>query len=270
MMELLSIMIVMMSLMLFTASALAVSNRSTEAEQGKDPLPQLPEAKRWQLVWFDEFDGTEIDTSKWESPEYERRGHLWRAANAYLDGKGHLVMETSQVGERYASPCLRTRKKYEKKFGFFIARCKLPKEQGHWSAFWLFDDSVGKVGDEGRDGTEIDIMEWPWRDGSVGHALHWDGYGEHHKSASHKSMKPQLLDGEFHTFALWWSPEEYVFYVDGEEVWRTDAGGVCQVPLYIKLTVEIGDWAGDIRKAELPDQFVVDHVRVYDVVDVEK
>jgi len=68
MMELLSIMIVMMSLALFTASALAVSNRSTDAEQGKDPLPQLPEGKRWQLVWFDEFDGTEIDTSKWESP----------------------------------------------------------------------------------------------------------------------------------------------------------------------------------------------------------
>lgn len=61
-----------------------------------------------------------------------------------------------------------------------------------------------------------------------------------------------------------------MFYVDGEEVWPTDAGGVCQVPLYIKLTGEIGDWAGDISKAKLPDYFVVDYVRVYDVVNVEK
>lgn len=260
----------MISSVLISTVAFAADGEPADNQQQRDVLPQLPEGKKWQLTWHDEFDGEEIDAAKWEIPEYERRGHLWRAANAYLDGKGSLVMETSRVEERYASPCLRTRGKFEKKFGFFVARCKLPKEQGHWSAFWLYNNSVGKVGDEGRDGTEIDIMEWPWRDGSVCHALHWDGYGEHHKSASHKSKMTQLLDGEFHDFALWWDPEEYVFYVDGQEVWRTDAGGVCQVPLYLKLSVEIGDWAGDIREAKLPDYFVVDYVRVYDVVDNEK
>jgi hypothetical protein len=54
--------------------------------------------------------------------------------------------------------------------------------------------------------------------------------------------------------------------VDGKEVWRTKEGGVCQVPLYLKLSTEIGEWAGDIRKAKLPDDFVVDYVRVYDLV----
>jgi len=253
---------IMMSSVSFSTAAI-VSNSECDA------LPQLPEGKEWKLVWHDEFDGKEIDDSKWESPESERRGHLWRAANAYLDGEGHLVMETSKVGERYASPCLRTKKRFEKAFGFFVARCKLPTEEGHWSAFWMYNNSVGRVGDEGRDGTEIDIMEWPWRDGRAGHALHWDGYGEHHKSASHESNTPELLDGKFHDFALWWDPEEYVFYVDGQEVWRTDAGGVCQVPLYIKLSAEIGDWAGDILKAKLPDYFTVDYVRVYDVVDAK-
>jgi hypothetical protein len=37
--------------------------------------------------------------------------------------------------------------------------------------------------------------------------------------------------------------------------------------LYIKLSDEIGDWAGDISKAKLPDRFLVDYVRVYDTVD---
>jgi hypothetical protein len=32
---------------------------------------------------------------------------------------------------------------------------------------------------------------------------------------------------------------------------------------------EIGPWAGDITKAKLPDRFLVDYVRVYDLVDVE-
>ena len=30
------------------------------------------------------------------------------------------------------------------------------------------------------------------------------------------------------------------------------------------LSDEIGSWAGDITKAKLPDQFLVDYVRVYD------
>lgn len=251
------------------ASALVCSSAGQQKQGTAQDFSAAAPApgQAWKLVWQDEFDGAEIDNTKWERPSYERRGHLWRAENAYLDQKGHLVMETSQVGDRYASPCLRTLGRYEKKYGLFVARCKLPKTEGHWSAFWLYNHSVGRVGDEGRDGTEIDIMEWPYRDGRLQHALHWDGYGKEHKSKGHVSTHRNLLDGNFHTFALAWSPEEYVFYVDNAEVWRTQEGGVCQVPLYIKLSVEIGDWAGDITRAKLPDFFIVDYVRVYDAVE---
>ena len=38
-----------------------------------------------------------------------------------------------------------------------------------------------------------------------------------------------------------------IFYVDGKETWRTGEGGVSHVPAYLKLTVEIGKWAGDIK-----------------------
>ncbi len=34
---------------------------------------------------------------------------------------------------------------------------------------------------------------------------------------------------------------------------------------YLKLTEEIGTWGGDIKKAELPDYFEVDYVRVYEL-----
>ena len=63
---------------------------------------------------------------------------------------------------------------------------------------------------------------------------------------------PGVMEG-WHTFGLWWKPDEYVFYVDGKETWRTKAGGVCQVPEYILLSDEIGKWGGDIKKAKLPD-----------------
>jgi len=115
------------------------------------------------------------------------------------------------------------------------------------------------------DGTEIDIMEKPWLDDRVQQTLHWDGYGKSHKSSGKVVKVPGVMNG-FHTFALWWKSDEYVFYVDGKETGRTSAGGVCQVPIYIKLSDEIEEWGGDISKAKLPDRFVVDYVRVYDVV----
>ncbi len=94
--------------------------------------------------------------------------------------------------------------------------------------------------------------------------LHWDCDGAAYKSAGTNMVLPELTK-DFHDYGLVWTPGEYVFLVDGREVWRTKAGGVSQVPEFIRLSEEIGEWGGDIRKAELPDYFEVDYVRVYDV-----
>ena len=126
---------------------------------------------------------------------------------------------------------------------------------------------MGNVGEESRDRTEIDIVEIPWRDGRITMNLHWDRHGQDHKTAgANRAKMPELTEG-FHDYALLWTAEEYVFYVDGKEVWRTKAGKVSQVPEYLLLTEEIGDWGGDIKKAKLPDEFLVDYVRVYDLVE---
>ena len=70
----------------------------------------------------------------------------------------------------------------------------------------------------------------------------------------------------FHTFGLWWKPDEYIFYVEGKETWRSKAGGVCQVPEYMLLSDEIGTWAGRSLRRSC-GQFLVDYVRVYDLVE---
>lgn len=251
---------------LISASLLAASVVAADPEE---KLPAPPQGKAWKLVWHDEFDGTKLDETKWEVPENPRRDGFWSRKAVSLDGKGNLVISALKDGDKFLDACVRTRGKYEKAFGYFVARIKFQKEQGHWSAFWMYAPSVGKIGDEGRDGTEIDIMEKPSLDDEMNHALHWDGYGKQHRSEAHKFKVPGIMEG-YHDFALWWTPDEYVFYVDGKETWRTKAGGVCQVPLYLKLSDEIGNWAGDIKKAKLPDHFYVDYVRVYDLVDESK
>jgi len=238
----------------------------TLACSSEAPQPNLPGGteREWRLIWSDEFDGEVLDPAKWEIiGDMPRRDGFWVKEDAYLDGKGNLVLRTKKDGDRYTCGAVRTMGRFEHHFGFWEARCKFHTEVGHWPAFWLFSSpGVGIVGNEGRDGTEIDIMEKPWLDSKIQHALHWDGYGEHHRSKG-KVVKPTGLNNGFHTFALHWKPDEYVFYVDGNETWRTDAGGVSQVDAYIKLTEEIGDWGGDIAKAELPDHFLIDYVRVW-------
>jgi beta-glucanase (GH16 family) len=240
-----------------------------KGEEVKDRLPPAPEGKVWKLVWNDEFEGDTLDESKWDvPPDARRRDGWWMRKAISLDGNGHLVMSTLKEGDRYIDGCVRTLGKFEHTYGFYVARCQFQEQSGHWSAFWMMGKGVGRVGDEGRDGTEIDIMEKPWLDDRVQQTLHWDGYGKHHQSAGHVARAPGVMKG-VHTFALWWSPEEYVFYIDGKETWRTKAGGVCQAPLYIKLSDEIGKWGGNIAEAKLPDRFLVDYVRVYDLVDEE-
>ncbi|HPU96470.1 MAG TPA: exo-alpha-sialidase [Candidatus Hydrogenedentes bacterium] len=234
-------------------------------------LPPLPEHRRWRLIWQDEFDGNTLNPDKWEIiGDYSRRDGFWLKEDAYLDGKGTLVLRTRKEGDRYSSGAVRTLGHFEHAFGYWEARCKLPTEPGHWPAFWLMPaGGIGNLQQDGEDGTEIDIMEKPWRDDRVQHTLHWNGYGEHHKSEGYVSKIKGVQEG-WHTFGLWWTPEYYAFYVDGQEVWRTSAGGVCRVPVYIKLTEEIGNWAGDIAQASLPDYFYVDYVRVYQEEDAEK
>ncbi len=242
----------------------------TDQSPAREFLPALPEGKGWKLAWSDEFEGSTIDPSKWELlGDSKRRDGYWVKEDAYLDGKGNLILRTKKDGERYTCGAVRTRGRFEHRYGYWVCRCRFPRQPGHWPAFWLMAGGVGKVGDGGRDGTEIDIMEKPWRDDRTTQNLHWDGYGKEHKSSGLQFRVPGLNEG-WHTFGLYWTPEEYVFYVDGLESWRTSAGGVSQVPEYAKLTEEIGTWGGDIAKAPLPDYFTVDYVRVYDMVDGAK
>lgn len=244
---------------------------------------------RWNLVFRDEFNGIgRPNPDKWISKQYNRRPNAngpdgwWDARNVYLNGRGQLVLAADAVENRnpgedddpydYTTGMVSTEGRFEPTYGRFEVRAKLPHSPGWWSAFWLFSNAVQNVDGSGQDGTEVDIMEtFGWAD-KVEHALHWDGYAESHQWASSTSIKPGIRKG-WHTFTLEWYPDEYVFYVDGQETWRTQAGGVSQNPLWVKLSGELSTedwatneyWANEPDPRKFPDYFVVDWVRVYEL-----
>ena len=231
-----------------------------------DDIPSDLKDKGLKLVWNDEFQGNKIDQSKWTiSGDSKRRDGYWHKSESYLDGIGNLIIRTSKYGNKYISGHIGTRGKFHYKFGYWVARCKFPSEQGHWPGFWLQSDSMGKIGNGGTDGSEIDIMEKPHYDKDIiAQTIHWDGYSKEDHKSEHNSYKQQGVSKGWHTFGLYWTKDEYVYYVDGKETWRTKAGGVSQVDKYVRFSEEIAAFTGDITKAALPDYFTVDYVRVYD------
>jgi beta-glucanase (GH16 family) len=246
-------------------------------------VPQvLPGGTFGELTFYDEFDGPEIDTTRW----YVEDGHQdywpetpWRRnfkkENVTIQD-GALVIRIARERVGFSSGAAVTGVKgqpspFEQAFGRFEARMRFPRQQGHGCAFWLWNVGEENVDGSGRDGAEIDILERYWLIDRGLHALHWDGYGPSHGSAVQTVNGMGLDDGGWHVVRLDWYPDKYVFFIDGRETWRTSAGGVCQTPNFVLFSDEILNFGtgpeamgvGPIKDAVLPDYFSVDYVRVY-------
>ena len=237
----------------------------------EEPEEREINGKKYVLTFFDEFEGSKLDKKKWElCPEWQRQdvGGYWDDGMVSLRD-GNLVL-TAAIREdgTPVSGAVRSRGKFSQNKGFFEAKCKLQKASGFWAAFWLMDEDMkNEPGNGAADGAEIDIMEsFDIYSGGVNHAIHWDGYNEYHKSATQAVYDPAFYEG-YHLFALEWTDEEYIFYIDGKETWRTSSPGMCENALYLKLTTEFGSWAAPLIKEQYPDEFLVDYVRVYKLAE---
>ncbi|MDR0494417.1 MAG: family 16 glycosylhydrolase [Treponema sp.] len=197
--------------------------------------------------------------------------------------------------------------KWEHSYGYYEARIKPMKRYLNdrnvpWGAFWLTGRLVTEWG--GRDqesfkysakiGTEIDILETIHNDELGGHnaALHWNGYdfnpvnglrlhrGRTLGNGPDNWFQSNIYDGNFHTFALDWSPKKYKFYVDGKLFWELTEGDyalhdneptwvyICRNPLYIKLSIEAANFQNEGKNPFWPtgwlnDKMEVDYVKVW-------
>src|SRR3989442_3191321 len=103
----------------------------------------------WEFVWSDEFDGKQIDLSKWK---YDTGGHGFgnnelqfytdRADNSYLDG-GALVLHAQPEkfqNRSYTSAKLQSRAAWT--YGRFEFRVKLPKGPWIWPALLMMPSDL--------------------------------------------------------------------------------------------------------------------------------
>jgi len=223
----------------------------------------------YRLAWADDFNGTALDASKWKyRAEGSVRGHatVSGAETIAPDGKGNLVIRTVKKDGKYYVGQAATDGLFAQKFGYFECRAQMQQHLGTHSAFWLQTNTVGIETDSPKtNGTEIDIFEYHRKTSNqVHHNLHWNGYGNAHRHVGTTRTIPFIGTG-FHTFGLLWTATEYIFFVDGEETWRTKEA-VSHVPEYLILSTELTGFGGEHRHENYPDSVVFDYVKVYEPI----
>jgi beta-glucanase (GH16 family) len=200
-----------------------------------------PNANEWKLTWSDDFDGKEIDRTKWDfelgNGFFNYDANIWISGwgnnelqyytrepeNTFVkDGMLHIrAVKESYNGCGYTSAKLKTRKRdgsplFNQKYGKFEFRAKLPTGKGVWPALWMLPQEE-KYGGWPSSG-EIDLMEAKGQEPTkVLGTLH---FGSRWPANTHISKDYILPErgtiADFHLYSLEWEPGEIRWSVDDQ------------------------------------------------------
>lgn len=253
------------------------------------PFKDAIDMDRFELVWSDEFDHG-FDTTVWQghyvygaNDTQKRDTAYWNRDQVSFTEDGCLKLtveykEDGPAGPAYYSYGMETNPNknydgdhtgYEQLYGYFEISCILPKGAGLNPAFWLLTDGMWADNtDGGVSGAEVDVFETKTdydanskEFGSVFHTIHVDAYGDEHRSENQGSFYADDPYNKFNTYGVEWNEDGYTFYINGIETAHTDFGGVCEVPLYLIISIGVDE---NVGKSEfLPSSMIVDYVRCY-------
>ena len=255
--------------------------------------------KTLNLVWSDEFNGSALDSTKWNLTQ-----ETWNKKIEYTTDKKNFRLENGEAvmnlyrkedGTYSSNKTLTTKDRMSFKYGYLEIYAKVPFSQGSCPAFWFRSAVQHRSTDTLM--TEVDVFE-VYKEGYVESALHkWylkdpvAGGSTRHDwntpiSYTFPKDKWETLSDEYHLWGFGWTKDMMYMTVDGEVFATydiTDKGdfqeglGVgsdltgmdCfQDPLYILFSNEPGtnfrdsNWAPN-DDTVFPKTFSVAWVRLY-------
>jgi len=243
---------------------------------------------RWHLVWEDNFNGPDLDTSKWNVllREHSKHNELQYYLPDEVFVENGLLRIRSQVRKygdmAFTSGRLDTRGKFTPVYGRFEIRAKLPVGKGIWPAYWLYPQNrnwqmeyiMSEAVANGRESfipeerpwySEIDIMEFLGHEPNVLYGtLHYYSFDGQKKTSSGTWRGDVDYSKDFHVYALEWEPDSMRWFIDDHVIHRT-ASGIPHTPHYLIINTAIGGaWPGNPDSTTLFPQFHdIDYVRVY-------
>lgn len=236
----------------------------------------------YDLVWSDEFDGTQIEADNWTHEigtgnggwgNNESQYYTDRVQNSYVD-KGKLVIvaqEEEFEGSGYTSARMITRDKQEYLFGRIDVRAQLPEGQGIWPAIWMLGANITDIGWPACG--EIDIMELVGHEPSTVHGTaHWGPRGQSwsFNQGRGKSISGEKFSDKFHVFTILWEPDKITWLLDDQEYFVLTKEVVngdypFNQPFFFILNIAVGgNWPGyPDNTTVFPQTMIVDYVRVF-------
>ncbi len=236
------------------------------------------------LVWQDEFDGTEINTEDWTFQIGDGCPNLcgwgnqelqyYTDENARLEN-GNLVIEAkkeSKGGRNYTSTRMITKNKQSFKYGRIDIRANLPFGQGIWPALWMLGDNIDEVGWPACG--EIDIIEMiggsEVKESTAHGTAHWQGDGAKADfGGSYRLTDGAILNDKFHVFSIIWDEQKITWFIDDIKYHEIDITGEFltefQESFFFIFNIAVGgNWPGyPNSNTVLPQYMLVDYIRVF-------
>jgi beta-glucanase (GH16 family) len=247
------------------------------SQQNRSPL-----YKKTRAAWSDEFNYRGLpDSTKWG---YET-GHIRNSEKQFYTSRtlknarvkgGKLIIETRKEDNRasaFTSASLNTfgKKSFAGDFRLEV-RARIPSGKGIWPAIWMM--GINRFTEGYPQCSELDIMEFVGHTpGTVHGTVHWlDSTATQVgiKSAG-AELKIDDLHRKYHVYSLERRGREITLFVDGSDYFNftvpvTAYPGSLTSPLYLLINTALGGtWGRDVDESILPQKFIIDYVRVFNM-----
>lgn len=247
-------------------------------------------AQRYEMVWSDEFNQSELDTDIWKAwigTAYNNEHQYYSSRDTNIlvkEGFLHLVgLRENYGGRNWSSGRIESENNFDFQYGKVEIRAKLPAGKGLWPAFWMLGSNMNQV--EWPYSGEIDIMEY--RGNLVSQTsgtIHFSsvpppGSGNHVADRRYTGKEYTLPSGnftdEFRLFQFEWTDSTMTWFIDDVEFFHLTKKEILNQtryypfdqPFYFILNLAIGgDFLGDQQPDNsTPDrnEVIVDYIRVY-------
>ncbi|NQU43586.1 glycoside hydrolase family 16 protein [bacterium] len=225
-----------------------------------------PTDAEWELAFQDEFDGESLNWDVWES-QNGPSGHIlssrWPENAEVRDGTLRLITRKEQKGgQDWTSASVWVKRDvFMQAFGYWECRYRYAAAPGLNNAWWMnaFYDN-----NDGPRAFEIDINEGHYPN-YINSTLHYREVTDGEVktiSDSKRYVAKEYLSADFHVYGLEWTPEDLVYYLDGEEIERKPSRNA-QLPVYPWVSTAVLAWGGPITDRLDGKSMDVDWVRVW-------
>ncbi len=216
----------------------------------------------YKLAWSDEFNGTALDTGKWNYRTDTRFWSLQRAANVrvangslHLDLKKETFGTTSYTGGGVISKSLF-------RYGYYEARMKVPPGSGWHSSFWMMKAN--------RPSTDTIAIELDAIENDSVTPLKYGVNTHRHLPTPHltygsKSVVTPSLAADYHVFGCEFTPTLIRYFFEGNVVQTVNATQFPHNDLNIWLTSIASPLGGttSVDDTKLPAAALFDYARFF-------